>query len=48
MAESSGQADKFGTDHFQLYENQADVRKLGQNFDKKSRQKPNCKKLEQS
>jgi len=28
-------------DHFQLYENRADVRKLGQNFDEKSRRKPN-------
>ena len=36
MAELRGQADKFGTNHFQLYENQADVQKLVENSDKKS------------
>ena len=35
VAESLGQADEFGTNHFQLYENRVDVRKLEQNFDKK-------------
>ena len=41
MAESRGQADEIGTDHFQLYENRADVQKLGQNFNEKSCRKPN-------
>ena len=41
MAESLEQADEFGTDHFQLYENQADAQKLEQIFNKKSRRKPN-------
>ena len=31
----------FGTDHFQLFKNRVDVRKLGQNFDEKRRRKPN-------
>ena len=44
VAESRRQVDQFGMDHFQLYKNRADVRKLGQNFNKKSRRKLNCTK----
>ena len=38
MAESRRQADEFGTDHFQLYENWDKI------LTKKNCQKPNCTK----
>ena len=44
MAKLSGQADELGRDHFQLYVNQVDVRKLGQKFNEKRRRKPKCTK----